>query len=562
MHGFFGSYKQDVSYVLSSYDKGYIQNTLAEGGLHVERRTLNKFIEDKPWVNDSRYAYSLEGIIFSPTTDLAALYEQYGETFMHQLRGSFSGFFYDKKQDILLVFNDQIGEKMLFFYADEQGVAFASDWQIMAHALSERADLSLNESFCWGMLSYGYSPLQETPISSIHRLGAGEYLRIQDGIVKREKYHQFQNTPIVRSEQEYLQNIDTLFRQAVKRVLDKNKQYGLDNLFALSAGLDSRMTVCVAKHLSEDSGLDCFTYSQSGYYDETTPRQIAEAWELPLHFTPLDNGDYLRNIEQATKATSGLVNYSGAVQVQHGTDFLITPQTGIVLTGMIGDIVINSPHKNISKAYFGEGAISTRYLAQFQSALTHAITPTDQELYYLYVRAFDCANLGSPSVFQIETESYSPFYDVDLLEYVYTIPRTVRYNYHLYDQWILHYYPEAAAWTHNGTRVIGKSPAQVTLFGRTIPTLELPKRLFWYACKQLHIHDFYRQRLGESMNPEDYWLETNHSLKKYLDDYVTKHLSLLNSHEEIKKAAQDLYETGTAMERFNVLSLLAGLRSF
>lgn len=558
MHGFFGSYGQKVSYELTSFDSRYIADTLSADSLHVERRTLPKFLQDKPWHQDEQYAYSIEGIIFAPTTDLGSLYEQYGETFMQQLRGSFSGFFYDKRQDLLLVFNDHIGEKMLFYYTDELGVAFASDWHLMAQALSSRTSLPINQSFCWSLLTYGYSPIQETPTTAIHRIGAGEYLRIQGGKQEKKIYHRFTNDTISRSKEQNLSELDRLFRQAVQRVLDKNEHYHLQNLAALSAGLDSRMSVCVAHSLTKQP-IHCFTYSQSCYYDETIPRQITQAWQQSLHFVPLDGGEYLQNIDLATTATQGLVNYSGAVQVQYGTQDIISEQTGVILTGMIGDIIVNSQHRNYRSVYFGEGAISTRYLTSLSHTITHNIEYTDQEIYYLYVRGFNCANLGSPAVFQTTGESYSPFYDVDLLEFMYSIPRSDRYAYRLYDQWIQRYYPQAAQWKHNGMRTIGHHPIQLTLLGRTIPINQLPKRAFWFVCKKLKIHDFYRQNLGESMNPEDYWLESNSLLSGSLQAYFDEHIDLLNDYPDIKQAAKNLYETGTAMEKFNVLSLLAGL---
>ncbi len=61
------------------------------------------------------------------------------------------------------------------------------------------------------------------------------------------------------------------------------------------------------------------------------------------------------------------------------------------------------------------------------------------------------------------------------------------------------------------------------------------------------------------MNPEDYWLESNSLLSGSLQAYFDEHIDLLNDYPDIKQAAKNLYETGTAMEKFNVLSLLAGL---
>lgn len=555
MHGLFGSYGKHVDFDLSSLPQNNIQREYSSECLCIQQHTLPIFLEDKVWCDTGEYLYALEGVIFAPTTNLIQLYKKHGETFPKVLRGSFSGFFYDKGKDILLLFNDHIGDKMLFYFHDESGIAFASDWSILYHSLRLRCPNTINERFCWSMLSYGYSPILETPLSAIHRLGAGEYLRISKHLCERKQYHQFVNKEITLSKQECLTRLDQLFRQAVQRVLDKNALYGYENYLSLSAGLDSRMTVCVARSLC-DSPLHTITYSQSGFYDQHISLDIAKQWHCSSCFTPLDGGDYLQLINNSAAYSQGLVNYSGPAQVIKGWQKTTKP-LGVVLTGMLGDIVINSRYASHQPCYFGSGAISTRYLTQIKDIRWPY---KDEELYYLYVRGFSCANLGTPLVLQQQTETYSPFYDTDLLEFCLSIPKHWRFNYQLYDEWILTYYPQAAQWPHNGERRIGYHPTLINLFGRTLALKDVPKRICWYICKQLHIYDFYRQELGMSMNPEDSWLATNAPLKKALDDYFTSYHALLSFSPILENASRDLYEHGTAMEKFNVLTLLSALQ--
>lgn len=555
MHGFFGSYGETVNFDLSSFDLNYIGRDYVSAPLCVHQRTHRKFIKDKVWHDTEEFCYAIEGIIFGPTTNLAQLYKQYNETFPNVLRGSFSGFFYDKKKDLFLLFNDHIGDKMLFYFEDEHGVAFASDWPILYHSLGDRCPTNINEHFCWSMLTYGYSPVYETPITAIHRLGAGEYICISNQQCRRKHYHHFSNKETTLTKQECLSRMDKLFRQAVQRVLDKNAQYGYSNYLSLSAGLDSRMSVCVTRSLNAES-LHTVTYSQSGYYDQNIPEEIAKQWHCEPLFTALDGGDHLRAINQSVSLSQGLVNYSGPAQVIKGWRH-VKNDIGAVLTGMLGDIIINSRFASNQPYYIGSGATSTRYLSQLRD-LTFPYE--NEELYYLYVRGFNCANIGTLSVLQQKTETYSPFYDTDLLEFCLSIPKHWRHNYQLYDEWILSCYPQAAQWLHNGQRKIGQHPKKIVLFGRSIPLVDVPKRCFWYLCKHLRIHDFYRQEIGSSMNPEDSWLATNIQLKKTLDDYFASHLSILSSYPALLNASRDLYERGTAMEKFNVLTLLSALQ--
>ena len=43
------------------------------------------------------------------------MYEQNGETFFDEFRGSFSGVLFDKKKDIKLIYTDHIGSKQVFY---------------------------------------------------------------------------------------------------------------------------------------------------------------------------------------------------------------------------------------------------------------------------------------------------------------------------------------------------------------------------------------------------------------------------------------------------------------
>lgn len=556
MHGLFGTYGQTVQWDLSQYEHLLHRNIVFDS-IAIEQRTLNKFVDDKPFIETPTCIYALEGVLFGPSTNLAELYEEYGETFMRVLRGSFSGFLYDKQKDTLLMFTDHIGSKMLFFYQDKEGVVFAPDWSILARALQGRNTSQLDETFAWSMLTYGYSPDLRSPLKGIQRLGAGECLIIHKNELVVKSYYHFNNTcqPITMSDA--VVRLDHLFRQAVQRVLSKNQQYGLKHYCSLSAGLDSRMSVAVARDLTQDL-LTTITYSESGYYDETIPKEIAQQWKCQSFFRALDGGDYLGAIDSISHQTQGLVNYSGAAQVCYGWQDVIKEQCGVVLTGMLGDIVIQSRYKKDISVSPGIAAISQRWLGSLPDLYNERYP--NQELYYLYVRGFNCANLGQPLVTQHYSESYSPFYDVDVLSFCLSLPKSLRYAYQLYDAWIKQCYPQAATWLHNGVRPIGYYPKQITLFHRPIAIKDVPKRTFWFLCKHLHIHDYYKQQQGQSMNPEDDWLESNPELMHTLCQYYHQHRGILHLYPALAKAAEDLFEQGVAMEKFNVLSLLAALQ--
>ena len=165
----------------------------------------------------------------------------------------------------------------------------------------------------------------------------------------------------------------------------------------------------------------------------------------------------------------------------------------------------------------------------------------------------------SPLIQQQFGESYSPFCDVDVIETAWQAPIEQRWQYKLYDLWIIRKYPDMKAWKHNGIYTIGHRPRTICLFGRNIPYNELPKRSIWYILKKLHIHDSGRETTGNTMTPEDDWMEQNKALKKWSENYIRDNIRLLNPFPEVQIMAEKFFH-GNATERMQVLSLLACLR--
>ena len=572
MHGFLLTYAtpdKRPSIEQTANDNNLLTRYHEAGKLSVRQTTLRKFLADKVWHDDAQCFAAIEGVILnkhellrdgeSLAQWMTRAYKQKGETFFCALRGSFCGVFYDKNNDTLLIFNDHVGSKMLFWRHSTDGLCAGS-------SLNDVASLcrcgSLDELGMYDLLTYGFSPTHHTIYNGIHRLAAGKYLRVSGNECQELVYHRFSNTHRNASEQDHINELDRLFRQAVKRILDKNSEESLRNFFPLSGGLDSRMVNVVARQLT-NAPICNFTYSQTGYYEAEYPQQISAWLGNGWHFRALDGGDYLKRLDDTVAMTDKQINYAGAAQMLDtmlDTDF---SPVGVVATGIGGDDIMNSPiDKPRSNYRFYECALgSGRYLRHL-SLVPQGFNAwyANRNIYYLYTRTFECHALGSPLMLQNATESCSPFMDVDFLEYVLSIPEQMRQQYRLYDKWVLTKYPETARWPHNW-HTIGHRPLECHIFHRHIPVRDLPKRVFWYICRHLHIHNFYTIKRGQSMNPIDTWLAENKSLREFFDAYYAQHISLLNGHKDIKKAAAEIYGSGEWQNQALVLTLLSAVSS-
>ena len=573
MFGFFGSYgKNGLEYDTSSFNENCIRKEYSHNNFSVQQISLNKFQEDKLLVETADFVLLTEGVIlnadelsvrcFSNTfqESIPILYQQFGKTFFNEFRGSFSGVLFEKNDNTCIVFNDQTGSKLLFYTSLGQNHYFASDLQILFSALNKRNAFQYDKQFAFSLLTYGYSPTYHTIIETIRRVPAGHFLQIRDGVLELKQYHRFTNTSNTLSLKENIENLDALFRRAVARGLKKNEHYGYDNVLPLSAGLDSRLTTCVAKKLT-DKSIKNVTYSQSGYYDDAVPKEISKFLGNESIFTPLDGGNYLKRIDESIKMTCGVIHYSCPAQVIEGFKTLDPEKIGIILTGMYGNGVIGtySTQKSYTqKPFYGSYAYSKKYLQLLEKYLSQdfLLEYPNMEVYALYLLGFSCENLGSPIAFQNFTESYSPYCDVDLLQYAFSIPLKYRWSYRLYDTWILEKYPEMAKWAHNGTRKIGSFYPQISLLNRKIPLRDVPERLLKYILKKSGVYNFENITQGNSMNPIDSWLKENASLKTCFDDYMNNNIQKLQFEATLQETACKLYEQGTGMEQMQVITLL------
>lgn len=572
MHGFFIKYGVKADWQLSSFGCQMLRRDFSHDSFTLEQVTLPKFVADKVWYSDGEVLIAVEGVLFnlselkqeynedSAGKLLKLMYRQQGVKMVNRLRGTFAVVIYDIKKEQCYVLNDQTGSHLLFVCEHSGGVLVASDLLKMQCVIRH----PLSRSFAATMLTYGYSPICETPVEGVRRIGAGEMLRIDADGAHVEHYHTFTNNSVPsKSLSHYIDDFELLFQRAVCRILQKNKEYGLMNFMPLSAGLDSRMTVIVAHELRLGD-IHNFTYSQSDFYDQQIPQEIASFLGNEWLFRPLDGGDYLANVDGVIGRTEGLIQFSGAAQTECILPMLPTEKIGVIATGMLGDIIANSYTKHAESVhYIAEGAESKQILHLLPDNIyTELEHYRSRELYYLYVRGFYCANLGSPIVFQHFTESVSPFCDVDVLQYCLNIPSELRWNNRFYDAWILRYHPEAARWKHNGVAQIGNRERMVQIGGRKMLLAQVPKRIVMKLLKELHIANLYKETVGHSMNPEDSWITQNESLKHAFDTYFDNNISRLSAWSDIDEAARRLYHEGTAMERMQVLTLLAALKRY
>jgi asparagine synthase (glutamine-hydrolysing) len=126
---------------------------------------------------------------FTTRTDtevIVHLYDEYGISCLHKLKGMFAFALWDERNETLFVARDRIGKKPLYYALTDGKFIFASELQALLAALGDRGEI--DELALDQYLTLGYIPAPRTIYQRIKKLEAGHYLVIKSGNLQDEKY--------------------------------------------------------------------------------------------------------------------------------------------------------------------------------------------------------------------------------------------------------------------------------------------------------------------------------------------------------------------------------------
>ena len=572
MPGFFGFISTNQRSFLLPEKDHLINEEIINDKIYLHRHTINKFLNDKIFEETNAYIFIIDGFILNMqelktkydkiilSNLLETMYEKLGETFFKDFRGSFSGLIYDKIKEILIIYTDHIGDKQLFYYHDENQLIFSSKiLDILSFCKEMGIIVSLNKNAAYLMLTNSYYFEDITLINEVKKLEAGTYLKYCDKKITINRYHLLNNTPNNnQKEDDIIENIDLLFKQAIARSLNKNREYGYKNMASLSGGLDSRMTTWVLNEIKEpDEKIINYTYSQSNYLDEIIAKSIAKYLGNQLILKTLDNGLSLTRIDEATKISEGMILYPSLGQLVEFTELINFDDFGLIHTGLLGDAVMGAGYATINtkKELNILGHAASLKLKNKINDIKLNNTYKNQEIFNLYSRGFAGMNLGTPSILQNYTESFSPFYDLDFMEYCLTIPIKYRNDYRIYFKWILKKYPQAARfkWENYKAKI---TTYKINIMGKRVPIKQLlPKIIKKYKIFNIDIHT------QKHMHPYNYWYTHYTKVNEYINNYYSENIKYVQD-EDLKNDCKNLFNDGTTMEKCLVISLLSALKLF
>lgn len=534
----------------------------------VEYSTSEKFHNDKINFENNEYHLVLDGVVLNKksllekyneenwTKLVIRLLNEIGDDFFKLLKGSYYGFIFIKKLNKWSVFSDHIGSKPIYYFENSEQFCFSNDYlELINYLKKQKIDISLNENAAYLMISYGFVFEDITISNEVKRLLVGHSIKIIESKLSLSKFFTLDNKEKEYTEDQAIEALDVSFRESVKLAFEKDKEYGYEHVACLSGGLDSRMTVWVAHELGYKDQYN-ITFSQSDYLDETVAKEIARDLKHEWIFKYLDNGTFLKNIEDITRTTGGNVLYYGLSHAESLYSKLNFQKLGLLHSGQLGDVVISTYNSTLNPNQpfkFGDGAFSKKFIHRIPNFKLKE-TYKNEEMFKMYIRGFYGVNQGLLASMNY-TETSSPFYDIDFLQLALSIPLKLRYNHDLYIKWINKKYPEAAKYIWEREKVPVNYPYWVKIKGKKVPLKQIISRV----KNKIGLNKF-GSNTKHHMNPLQYWYNTNPELRNWIDNYINDHLPLLDSFPELKKDCLELYNSKEWTGKIQVMSLLSAVK--
>jgi asparagine synthase (glutamine-hydrolysing) len=215
---------------------------------------------------------------------LFRLFEKDNVKCLDKLNGFFAFAFHDSLKDELYIVRDRYGVKPLYYFMDEDKVAFASELKALMYLCGEQ---ELDQEAMHTYFRLNYITGNQTIFKNVYRLLPGQLICIKN---KRPEIINWYELP-VKTENASLNEI---LSDSVKIRLHADVPVGC----FLSGGLDSSIISALAKQHHKDIHTFSIGFAEEPYFDETEYAELVAKHIGSVHHTfRLKNTDLLENID-------------------------------------------------------------------------------------------------------------------------------------------------------------------------------------------------------------------------------------------------------------------------
>jgi asparagine synthase (glutamine-hydrolysing) len=376
------------------------------------------------------------------------LYEEYGKDFALKLNGAYVAAIWDSRERELLVVNDRLGLRPVYYAQLEDVLLFASGVRsLLTHpGLSRQVDVvGLAQ-----LLTFQHLLGNRTLLTDVHLLPPACMLLHRGGGPSLRRYWtlQYATTYAPKREDDYVQEFLYCIERAVRRQMPND---GIPSAVLLTGGLDSRMVLSELMYIAPHQQIQTFTFGRPGCDDARFAREIARTLGVSHQFFELKPGFLLQCGEEGVRLTDGMKSCAqmhALATLREESRRARLLYVGFLGDSLMGDFVTRSlwasyERSDLSRMLFEmsnnvfredqyAGLFSPGLCSQvseavgtsFQSALDESTSVLAADIRDRFVlchleRRF---TVMGHEIFRSQAAVRTPFCDKDLVEFMLTMP--------------------------------------------------------------------------------------------------------------------------------------------
>jgi len=272
-----------------------------------------------------------KGVLFKGYSDgevIGHLYKLYGEHFVQRIDGMFSIALYDRRESILLLYRDRVGEKPLFYQHLNGLLQFSSTLQPLLMTPGYKG--ALNPDGIADYFAHTQSGPTSTLFQGIHKLAPAHYLKIDsDGRHSLHNYWSISySSKLKLSFREAVELVDEKLLSAVKSMLTTDYPMGI----TLSGGIDSSL-VLLNTLRTDSTPVRCHFLSSGRSQDPERARAkyVAQAFGLGLVEFDVTQTSFSDLVAAMSRFDEPVGVYDSAYLLNHSAS--ISTYNRVALTG-------------------------------------------------------------------------------------------------------------------------------------------------------------------------------------------------------------------------------------
>ncbi len=399
------------------------------------------------WVDGEAYNLSelktifpfVEGSSFSLSL-IRAYQSNVLEDFLSKIDGYFFAILIDGNTEQVNLISDRYGMRMLYWYTDSSRLIFSANILDILSVGGVNSDIDRESIECFKEL--GYVLEDNTLFENIKLLKPASIMKfdIKGNSVSFIRYWMWSQIEKKKIEfDDAIDKLGELFLAAVNRRYTPEENVGV----AVSGGLDSRAIVAALSTCYPNQEYIGYTFGIEGCDDIKLANQVLTkaGWQHNTYYFTQDN--WLESRLPYIDVTSGLLD----MQHMHGCEFLheLSKYIDININGYAGDAILGggflgkvpwdtrASHANI-EVFFGKFSYMVNVDDEF-----YDFACVEPVIYMNRVRRFTA--MGSVCGLNC-LEQRKPFFDNQLVEFVFSLPDSYRANNRIYSEMLKRFFPE------------------------------------------------------------------------------------------------------------------------